>query len=584
MSELNINSEGHLTVRCPFDEKDKIKNIGGKWDKIFKCWILPFTVGNIQYLLDNLNCTRVSTAVETRLQDQIQREDKLGKIKKMAKTDKPVQFKITGIKLPLYNYQKLGVLFALTNPSGMLLADDMGLGKTIQAIATACYKKYKEGIKKCLIITPASLKWNWPLEIEKFTDEKYVVIDGPSEERIRQWQRDDVFFYIVNYELVLEDLFGGREYRIDEENDDAFKIAQKMKLRKKAEVRAERLENIRNCVWDMIVIDEIHYMKSHTSKRSKNVKALKSRYRMALTGTPMDGKLEELHSVMEFVQPGLFQCKTRFLQRHAVFDFWGKITSYKNINEVRERIQPFFLRRLKKDVMKELPDKIYQNRYVLLSTDEIRTYKDIAKRGHSITEDVQAMVAVIRAKQFCDCPQLVDIHTKVNSKLEEFKNILRELVIENGHKVIVFSQYAKMCEILIKEIEAMSLKYLYIWGGTDQKRRVDMQEEFNKDPKIDIIIGTDAMSCGLNLTGADYVINYDDFWSPSIMAQREDRSHRIGQKNVVTVINFICRDTIEERIRDVLYNKSKVTAETLGDNTEESILRRLNPRELAQLL
>jgi SNF2 family DNA or RNA helicase len=141
-----------------------------------------------------------------------------------------------------------------------------------------------------------------------------------------------------------------------------------------------------------------------------------------------------------------------------------------------------------------------------------------------------------------------------------------------------------MCEILIKEFEAMGLKYLYIWGGTDQKRRADMQKEFNEDQKIDVIIGTDAMSCGLNLTGADYVINYDDFWSPSIMAQREDRSHRIGQKNVVTVINFICRDTIEERIRDVLYNKSRVTAETLGDNTEEFVLRRLNPRELAKLL
>jgi SNF2 family DNA or RNA helicase len=298
----------------------------------------------------------------------------------------------------------------------------------------------------------------------------------------------------------------------------------------------------------------------------------------------MDGRLEELHSVMEFVYPGLLESRTRFLQKHAETDFWGKITGYKDIDVVRQRIAHCFIRRLKKDVLKDLPDKIYENRIVVLTPSEMKTYKELASRGHEVTKDVEAMVAVIRCKQFCDHPELICENGKTSSKLESLREVLDEVVVGNGHKVLVFSQYKQMVNILVRLFDEMSLKYLRIDGDTPKQSRADYQKQFNEDPKLDIMVGTEAMSTGLNFTSADFIINYDDCWAPAIMDQRSDRAHRIGQKNVVTVVGFICKDTIEERIRAVLYGKSVITAETLGDDVDDMVLRRLGPKDICKLL
>jgi SNF2 family DNA or RNA helicase len=234
-------------------------------------------------------------------------------------------------------------------------------------------------------------------------------------------------------------------------------------------------------------------------------------------------------------------------------------------------------------VLHYLPDKIYENRTVVLSPSERATYKALASKGHDATKDVEAMVAVIRCKQFCDHPELIN-ETGTGSKLESLREVLEEVVVENGHKVLVFSQYKQMVNLLVRLFDKMNLRYLRIDGDTPKQARADFQKQFNEDPKLDIMIGTEAMSAGLNFTAADIVINYDDNWAPAIMNQRSDRAHRLGQKNVVTVVNFICKDTIEERIRAVLYGKSVVTAETLGDEVDELVLRRLGPQDIAKLL
>ena len=305
---------------------------------------------------------------------------------------------------------------------------------------------------------------------------------------------------------------------------------------------------------------------------------------MALTGTPMDGRLEELHSIMEFVKPGLFAPKGRFLMRHAEFDFWGKVVKYKKVEEVKAKLVPFFIRRLKKDVLTDLPDKIYQNRIITLSKDEMKTYEELADREHPITEDSEAMVKVIRCKQFCDHPELIGIPCK-SSKMEDFMRVVEELTRMSCQKVIIFTQYKTMLDIIERELkDQLGLTMLRIDGDTPTQDRASMQEKFNTDPKVDAIIGTEAMSAGLNLQGASYVINYDDNWAPATMRQREDRAHRHGQKNTVTVINFICKNTIEERIRDVLYGKEVVTSHVLGDNTDEAVLKRLGPKDIARLL
>lgn len=583
MAVLSIDDTGSIIVSECFDDKKTVSDIGGVWDSIERVWRVIFTIYNLNHLLSNLENVEVQGNIEKKVSEQEEKEAKLERLRELSKEDAPIRFMVPGLKGSPYNYQRFGIMYAVTNGAGVLIADEMGLGKTLQAIATALFLKSRGQVKKALCVTPASLKFNWPLEIEKFTDEKYVIIDGSPADRIAQWLRDDAFFYVVNYELLLEDLFGGRNYDIKPTDSEKTK-ARKMKLAAGAEQRQRILGPIRRRMWDFVVIDEGHCIRNHGSKRTQNIKSLRAKYRMALTGTPMDGRLEELHSLMGFVAPGLLGSKTRFFQRHIETDWWGKITGYKRMDEVKQRIRPFFLRRLKRDVLKDLPDKIYENRPVVLSEKEMAIYEKLAERGHEATEDSEAIVTLIRCKQFCNYPRMVDADCEETSKMDALREVLDEVVVQNGNKAILFSQYKVMVDILVSVLEKMGLKYLRIDGDTPKLARASMQAEFRDNKSIDMMIGTDAMSTGLNLQAASYVINYDDFWSPSIMNQREDRAHRIGQKEVVTVVNFICKDTIEERIRGVLYEKNKVTSQMLGDETEEMVLQRLGPRDMAKLL
>ena len=583
MAFIFVDSDNFLAIQDGYSERKVIGNIGGQFDPVTRLWKVSFTSFNLGYLLDNMKEPKVAEDIEAHVLRLQKREQTLAQIRAMSKSDVPVRIKIPGLKLPLYNYQKLGVMFAVTNGFGTLVADEMGLGKTLQAIAAAVYLKAKGIVRTALIVTPASLKFNWSIEIDKFTDEKYVVIDGSPEERIVQWLREDVFFHIVNYELLLEDLFGGRQFK--EKKDETPEAKQRRELLKaKAKQRERILEPIRNRMWDFMAIDEAHLIKSHSSHRARNVKLMRAHFRMALTGTPMDGRLEELYSVMAFVAPGLLGSKTRFFHRHVETDSYGRVTGYKRIGEVTKRIEPFFIRRLKKEVLRDLPDKIYENRVILLSPEERKIYTELTKGGHEATKDEEAIVAVIRCKQFCNWPQMVDDLCEKSSKMESFEGVVDEVVLQNTHKALVFSQYKEMLNIIVKVLDKMGVKYLRIDGDTPSRERVRLQQQFNSDSKIDMMVGTEAMSLGFNFTSADYVINYDDNWSPSVMGQREDRCHRVGQKNVVTVVSFVCRDTIEERIRGVIYGKNRITAQVLGDETDEMILRRLNPKDIARLL
>lgn len=576
-------SDNSLVVQGAYEKRTVIADLGGCWDATNKVWRIVFTISNLENLLDAVPGISVADDLEQRVKVQIEKEAKLDKLRSMSKQDMPVCLRVPGLKLSLYNYQRLGVMYAATNRVGLLLADEMGLGKTLQAIGTAMFLKASDGAKRVLIITPASLKFNWPLEIEKFTDEKYVVIDGTPEERVAQWMRDDVFFYIVNFELVLEDLFGGRKFKEKEDETDVQR-ERREQIVSKAKRRQGMLSEVRRRNWDLLVVDEAQALKHHSARRTRNVKELQARCRMALTGTPMDGRLEELHSLMQFVAPGLLMSKTRFFQRYVETDFWGRVTGYKKISEVSKRIQPFFLRRLKRDVMKDLPDKVYENRVVAMDPAEQAIYKKLAEKGHAATEDEIAVVAVIRCKQFCNWPPMVDDTCKTTSKMEAFREVLDEVVLQNGHKALIFSQYKEMLNVIVAELDKLGIKYLRIDGDTPPRDRASMQKQFNEDKALDVMVGTEAMSAGLNFQSADYVINYDDNWSPAIMAQREDRCHRQGQRNVVTVVNFICRDTIEERIRGVIYAKNRVTAQTLGDETDDMVLKRLGPKDMAKLL
>ena len=578
------DDDGMLTAKgIPFDMRGDIDKLGGIWSPEKKAWKFIFTIERVEQFLSRIPDIVFEQGFAEKFKSQKAREIALEKIRALGKQNADVNFKVPGLKLEPYNYQKLGMMYAITNGSGVLIADEMGLGKTIQGIGVAEYLKSKGLVKKVLVVTPASLKYNWPLEISKFTDEKCIVIDGTPEKRMKQWMDDSAFFYIVNYELLV-DLFG-KSGGIKKKKSVGTPEQQKKRFEQYSKIRQRQalLDSVRSRVWDLCIVDEAHALKHHLAQRTKNVKQIRARLRIALTGTPLDGRLEELHSVMQWVMPGLLCNKKMFFDRYVTTDIFGTPCGYRNVDELKEKIKPFFIRRLKTDVLKSLPPKIYLNKLIELSDQEKKAYKEIADVKNYENEG-DALTAIIRCKQFCDYPEYVVPSVTNASKLDVFLDMIDEIVGDNGHKVLVFSQYTTMLDVIELRLRKQGYTFLRIDGNTPTKDRAAMQEAFNKDPKIDMVIASEAGSTGLNLQAADYVFNYDDNWSPALMNQREDRAHRNGQKNTVTVVNFICKGTIEERIRNVIYVKNRVSSDVLGDDLDVSVMKRLGIQQVAKML
>lgn len=462
---------------------------------------------------------------------------------------------------------------------------------TIQGLGTAVELKRLKSITGCIIVTPASLKFNWPIEIEKFTNEKCVIIDGVSQEkRLAKWLDNSAFFKIVNYELLSKDLFDDSKCK-RKKGEKEYDYAERARAHA---YRRVKLQSIKNKIWDLAIFDEIHCCKNYATLRHRACKALKAKIKIGLSGTPMDGKLEEIYNVMDIIAPGQLGSRVAFSERHIVTDFFGNPTGYKDLEGVKNRISPFFIRRMKSEVLKQLPDKIYETKVISLTDEEMKIYNLIKDGEHvSVLEEdkvthemvpVDPMVRAIRCKQFCNLPQMIEPKCKSHSKMDIFMDIIEEIIGQGANKAVIFSQYKQIIDVLDAKLKKAGYKFLRIDGDTPPSERAKMQEVFNTDKTIDCIIGTEAMSTGLNLVGASYVINYDDNWQPSIMAQRADRIHRIGQKESCTIISFVCKGTIEEKIRGVLYAKDKISSDALGDDSDESVLRKLGKKEMASLL
>lgn len=415
---------------------------------------------------------------------------------------------------------------------------DLALGhNSMQSIAMALWRKKFNKAKKCLIVAPASVKYNWKEELEFWTNEDFVIVDGSPDKRDTLWNTD-AFFIVVNPELIVRDF------------DDA---------------------DVLRDDFDIIIVDEIHMLKNWKSTRSKVMKKLKlseNGIRIGLSGTPIDGKLEDLHSIFEFLVPGLFMTRGKFLDKYAIRNEWNAVVGYMNVDEVRKTIEPFFLRRLKEEVAKELPEKIFKNVYVELSTEERKIYNAIRNQAHKVTEEAEVITAVLRARQFCNAPFLVDEYPEFGSKFNACMELLEE-VIANNNKVLVFSMFEQMVDRLYVEFEKNGWKTFKITGRVSKKKRPQIAKEFNEDPTVNICVMDEAGSTGLNFQEASYVLHYDDNWSPAIMKQRTDRAHRITTKHVVNVINFICLNTIEDHVRKVLKDKDVLSAAAIGDNVDQ---------------
>jgi len=441
------------------------------------------------------------------------------------------------LKHPLYPYQQKGAAFLAAMEKAML-ADEMGLGKTPQAIAACIVLGDK--IKTALVVCPASLKSQWKNEIEKFCDKKAVVIDGTGEKRKKLFGEDS-FFKIMNYELLLKNF-----------------------------------SDVEKSNFDLIILDEAQRIKNWKAKRTQLIKKLSPPYAFVLTGTPVENRLEELYSITEFLDRRVFGPAWLFMDKHVVKDEWGKIIGYKNISEMREKIEKIMLRRKKSEVLKDLPERIDSNYYVELTEQQAKLHSEMASDFRKIinaikmaAENEEELPQKLIFKMFgllhkmreaCDDAYLINGKKSFSSKLDELEQIAEEM---DGHKFIVFSEWERMTQLIEKRLETAGIKCVRLHGSLSTKQRAKVINKFMQDDKTRCFVSTDAGGLGLNLQAADYVINFDLPWNPATIEQRIGRAHRIGQKSVVNVINLIAENSVEQRVEFMLKAKKELASAVL---------------------
>lgn len=439
------------------------------------------------------------------------------------------------MKAKLFPYQKKGVAFAVFR-EGAILADEMGLGKTIQSIATAILKKKYFGFKKCLIICPASLKEQWKREIEKFSKEKAIVIEGLPKERSELYLKSDAYFVITNYESVLRDLL------------DINKMGP-----------------------DFVILDEAQRIKNFSTITAQNIKRIQKKHALAITGTPIENRLTDLYSIMQFVEPDLLTPLWEFSYQHCLFDEIkkDKITGYYNLNQLKERLQPYLLRREKANVLKELPNVTEITVPVNMSPTQADYHASFAKGVSQILHkkfisqfDLQRLMLLLaNMRMVCDSSFLIDKESEDSPKLDELEHILLEKIdIKNStRKVIIFSEWTQMLHMIGKMLQRNGIGYAQLSGKVAVKNRGLLVKKFETDENCKVFLSTEAGGSGLNLQVADTVINFELPWNPAKKNQRIGRIDRIGQQNKqLTVINLITQNSIEISIAAGLHLKQSL--------------------------
>jgi superfamily II DNA or RNA helicase len=453
----------------------------------------------------------------------------------------------TLLKTPLYPYQREGVLFA-TRAGRCLIGDDMGLGKTVQALAAAELMAELFDVGRVLIISPTSLKHQWKTEIEKFTDRNADVVEGPVRQR-RDLYRNGSFYKMINYELV--------------HRDAAF---------------------IREWAPDLIILDEAQRIKNWQTRTAKSVKALESNFAIVLTGTPIENRIEELHSIMEFVDRHHLGPLYRFVYTHRVVDEGGKVIGYRNLESVRNSLKGVMIRRKKKEVLAQLPERIDKNFFVPMTPEQWEIHEEnreivaklVAKwRRYCFlceADQRRMQIALAMMRMASDNTYLVDRKTNFGPKLEELEILLKELVIEGGEKVVIFSQWLRMNELVEVILERNDIGFVHLNGSVPSKERRTLMDGFREDPDCKVFLSTDAGGVGLNLQSGSVVINMDIPWNPAVLEQRIARVHRMGQKKSVRVVNFVSRSSIEERILDLLRFKKSLFAGALDEDGADVVM------------
>ena len=469
-----------------------------------------------------------------------------------------------GLKSELRNYQVTGFKWLKILDEyqfGGILADDMGLGKTIQLLAVLqSYIEEEKNPKPSMVVCPSSLSLNWKNEINKFTPEiKTLVISGTAEERMTQIESiRDYNLVITSYDLLKRDI-------------ESYKLA--------------------NYDFKYIIADEAQYIKNNNTQNAKAIKEINSETRFALTGTPIENSLSELWSIFDFIMPGYLYSYKKFKDVYETQiirdnDGWA-------IEKLKMQIEPFILRRTKKQVLTELPDKTITVLNNEMQDEQLKLYmsflsnardevKNEIKNNGFDKSQIKILALLMRLRQICCHPSLfISNYEGESSKLNQCIELLKD-AISSGHKILLFSGYSSMLEIIEKELKKENIQYFKLTGQTNVGDRIKLVEEFNNNDEIKVfLISLKAGGTGLNLIGADMVIHYDPWWNLSAENQATDRTYRIGQKKNVQVYKLITKDSIEERIYELQERKANLAKTMLS--TETTFINKLSKEDIMSL-
>ena len=438
---------------------------------------------------------------------------------------------------------------------GGILADDMGLGKTIQTLTFLLSLKEEKKEVSTIIISPSSLVFNWKAEVQKFTPKLSAqTVVGTAKERekiIKDHSKYDIL--ITSYDLLKRDIALYEDVKFNNE-----------------------------------IIDEAQFIKNHNTSQAKAVRAINSVHRFALTGTPIENRLSELWSIFEYLMPGFLFNQESF--RRLISNPIEKNGDREAFSTLKKLTGPFILRRIKADVLKDLPDKIEETRVTPLSGEQLKLYtaevakaKGMLKGQDNFNEKkIEILAELMRIRELCCDPSLVYADYKGESSKREATIDLIKTAIDGGHKVLLFSQFTSMLALLEKDLKAEGIGYYKIIGDTNKAKRIELVDSFNSDSTPVFLISLKAGGTGLNLTSADIVIHFDPWWNVAVQNQATDRAHRIGQTKRVTVYKMIAENTIEERIMTLQETKKKLASEIIS--TDNISLSSLSKDDLLDLL
>ena len=449
------------------------------------------------------------------------------------------------LTVSLYPYQKEGIRFAFEKGKS-IIADEMGLGKTIQAIGTAELMRKEKLIQSTLIVCPTSLKYQWKREIERFTGQQVHVIEGLHHKRIGQYQLD-VPYKIISYNSACNDI----------------KILGKLET-------------------DLLIMDEVQRLKNWNTQISMAMRRVVSQYSVILSGTPLENKLEELYSVMEFADNFCLGPFWKFKAECIVSDETGKVLGYKNLNKVGEMARHRLIQRTKKQVALQMPNRQDKILFVPMTKEQREQHDELKyvvgqivmkwQRMHFLSEKDRnrLMLCLSQMRMLCDSTYILDQKTRNDTKVDEALNIIANLLETEGEKVVVFSQWERMTRLIAQELTKREIGFEYLHGGVPSEARGKLITNFADNPNSRVFLSTDAGSTGLNLQSAATIINLDLPWNPAVLEQRIARIYRLGQQRNVQVINLVSADTIEEQMLDKLRFKSAMFEGVL-DNGQDAI-------------